>query len=109
MEKGNKVAQEKNQPIIPKIKPWINSEYVEYATQLENEYVSIKMENYKDFFDSIDENKHNEVQYGAQEMYEFLDDAIQQVLDKPETANPKALLTSANSKMQDYLDKNINK
>ena len=33
-------------------------------------------------------------------------DAIQQVLDKPETANPKALLTSANSKMQDYLNKN---
>jgi hypothetical protein len=67
------------------------------------------MENYKDFFNSIDENKHNEVQYAAQEMYEFLDDAIQQVLDKPETANPKALLTTANSKMQDYLDKNINK
>ena len=109
MEKGNQVAQEKNQPIIPKIKPWINSEYVEYATQLENEYVSINMENYKDFFNSIDENKHNEVQYAAQEMYEFLDDAIQQVLDKPETANPKALLTTANSKMQDYLDKNINK
>ena len=109
MEKGNQVAQEKNQPIIPKIKPWINTEYVEYATQLEDEYVSIKMENYKDFFDSIDENKHNEVQYAAQEMYEFLDDVIQQVLDKPETANPKALLTTANSKMQDYLDKNINK
>ena len=67
------------------------------------------MEFYKEFFDNIGENKHNEVQYGAQEMYEFLDSAIQNILDKPETANAKSLLSTANSKMQAWLDENVNK
>ena len=109
MSKGNDVAKQKNQPILPKIKPWINAEYVEYATELENKDVTVKMENYQEFFDNIETNKHNEVQYGAQEMYEFLDSAIQNVLDKPETANAKALLSTANSKMQAWLDENVNK
>ena len=109
MVQGNITAQNKNQPILPTIKPWINTEYVSYANQLEEEYVTVNMENYGEFFDKIDEYKHNEVQYGAQEMYEYLDAAIQSVLEKPELANPKALLTSANAKMQKYLDENVNK
>lgn len=109
MSKGNDVAKQKNQPILPKIKPWINTEYVEYATSLEEKDVTVNMEYYQEFFDKIDTNKHNEVPYGAQEMYEFLDSAIQNVLDKPETADAKSLLSTANSKMQKWLDENVNK
>ncbi|MBQ8206556.1 MAG: hypothetical protein IJZ77_03760 [Bacilli bacterium] len=109
MVQGNVTAQNKNQPILPTIKPWINSEYVEYSTQLEEEYVTVNMEYYGEFFDKIDENKHSEVPYGAQEMYEYLDAAIQSVLENPELANPQSLLTTANSKMQNYLDENVNK
>lgn len=42
-------------------------------------------------------------------MYGFLDSAIQEVFLHPDTANPLALLTTANANMQKYLDKNINK
>ncbi|MBQ9730964.1 MAG: extracellular solute-binding protein [Bacilli bacterium] len=109
MVQGFTVAQNKNQPVLPTIKPWINEEYVTYAESLEDAYVDVKMENYQEFFDNINQNKHSEVQYGAQEMYEYLDAAIQSVLSNPETANPKSLLTTANAQMQQYLDKNVNK
>lgn len=106
---GNETSLKKNQPILPKIRPWINSDYVAYQKELEDRYVTVNMEYYQDFFTNIQNNKHAEVSYGAQNMYELLDVAIQAVLDKPETANPKALLTTANSSMQSYLDKNYNK
>ncbi|MCM1556847.1 MAG: hypothetical protein NC087_04860 [Anaeroplasma bactoclasticum] len=109
MELGNETSKNKNQPILPKIKPWTNNDYVEYASKLENDYVTVKMENYEEFFNKISENKHKEVEKGAQEMYEYLDIAIQSVLQDPYVANPKTLLETANSKMQSYLDTNVNK
>lgn len=108
MEYGNQVAINKNQPILPKIKPWTNADYVEYATELEEKYISVDMTYYAEFFEKINDNKHSEVTYAAQEMYEYLDTAIQNILSNPDTANPKALLETANSKMQNYLDKNVN-
>ena len=109
MELGNQTAQQKNQPIVPKIHPWTNEEYVNYAQELEDEYVTINMENYGEFFDTIDEYKHPEVTYAAQEMYEYIDNAIQNIFTNPDTANPKALLQTANANMQNYLDEHINK
>ena len=106
---GYETALKKNQPILPKINPWINQEYVTYQKELENRYVTVNMVDYKDFFDNIATNKHAEVPYGAQNMYELLDVAIKSVLDNPSTANSKALLTTANASMQQYLDKNYNK
>lgn len=108
MESGNKTAEQKGQPILPTIKPWINEEYVKYSEELEKQYITVKMENYEEFFEKIENNKHAEVTYGAQEMYEFIDSAIQNVFNNPDTANPKSLLTTANSKMQEFLDKNYN-
>ena len=67
------------------------------------------MENYEEFFNTIGENKHPEVPYAAQEMYEYIDNAIQNIFANPDTANPRALLQTANANMQNYLDKNINK
>ena len=58
---------------------------------------------------TINEYKHPEVQYAAQEMYEYLDNAIQNIFSNPDTANPKALLQTANANMQNYLDEHINK
>lgn len=109
MELGNKTAQNKNQPIVPKIHPWTNKEYVDYAKALEDEYVTVNMENYGEFFRKINENKHPEVQYEAQKMYEYIDTAIQNVFANPDLANPKSLLQTADANMQNYLDQNINK
>lgn len=109
MELGNQTAKDKNQPILPTIKPWINEDYVEYTTELEKEYVTVDMDYYGEFFENINENKHAEVSYAAQEMYEYLDAAIQSLFKNYETANPKSLLTTANSSMQKYLDENVNK
>ena len=106
---GNETARLKNQPILPKIKPWINDEYVEYATNLENEYVTVNMYYYEEFFNTVKEYKHPEVQYAAQEMYEYLDTSIQYVLEHSDTANVNSLLETANSKLQSFLDKNYNK
>ena len=109
MISGHETAKLKNQPILPKIKPWINTEYVEYVNQLEKEYVTVDMYYYQEFFDTIAANKHAEVPYAAQEMYEYLDTAIQYVLEHPDTANVSSLLETANSKLQSFLDKNYNK
>ena len=77
--------------------------------EMEDEYVTVDMYYYKDFFDNIEANKHPEVTYAAQEMYEYLDTAIQAILVNPDTSNPQSLLDTANSKLQSFLDKNINK
>ena len=106
---GNQTAIKKNQPILPTIKPWTNTEYVTYMQEMEDEYVTVDMYYYKDFFDNIEANKHPEVTYAAQEMYEYLDTAIQAILVNPDTSNPQSLLDTANSKLQSFLDKNINK
>lgn len=109
MVSGNETAKNKNQPILPTIKPWTNSEYVSYAEELENQYVNVDMYYYEEFFSSIKDNQHAEVPYAAQEMYEYIDTAIQAVLINPDTTNPKALLQTANSKLQTFLDNNYNK
>lgn len=108
MVSGNETAKLKNQPIMPKIKPWTNTEYVTYSKQMEDEYVTVNMYYYSEFFNTIKSNKHSEVPYAAQEMYEYLDTAISSVLLNADTANVKTLLQTANSKLQSYLDKNYN-
>ena len=109
MKIGNEVARNKNQPIVPKIRPWTNSDYVAYQDELDEEYVSVDMRYYEEFFNTIGEYKHPEVQYYSQDMYEALDIAIQAVLNNPDTANPSALLTTANATYQKVLDKEVNK
>lgn len=108
MVSGNETAKLKNQPIMPKIKPWTNLEYVTYSKEMEDKYVTVDMYYYQEFFDTIKSNKHAEVPYAAQEMYEYLDTAISSVLLNPDTANVKTLLQTASSKLQTYLDKNYN-
>lgn len=109
MVAGNETAKNKNQPILPTIKPWTNSEYVSYAEELEKQYVNVDMYYFEEFFDHINEYQHAEVPYAAQEMYEYLDIAIQAILVDPYTTNPQTLLQTANSKLQSFLDKNYNK
>ena len=78
------------------------------AKRLETEYLSVDMVYYSDFFNHIDQNKRSEEPYYTQEMYEFLDLAIQSVLTAPDTASPSALLTTANAKLQALFDQNLN-
>ncbi len=92
---GNEVAIAKNQPILPTIKPWKNAEYLDLANAIEKEYININMPDYEPFFNTISDNKHIEEPYYAQELYKVLDNCIQQVLVNPDTANIRAILTTA--------------
>lgn len=109
MRYGYQVAQRKNQPILPEIAPWINTDYVEYKNSLINEFANVNMDYYNEFFSTISTNKHAEVQYLPQEMYEILDNAIAQVFEKSDTANCYSILTTCNSKYQEKLDREYNK
>ena len=108
-KEGYEVAKTKNQPILPSIMPWKDEAYLEKANALENEYINVDMEDYSPFFSSIQDNKHSEEPYAAQEMYEALDTAIQSVFQNAENANCKALLQTASTELQKQLDKTINK
>ena len=104
IKEGYEVAQQKNQPIVPKIMPWKNEDFLTVAKELENQYVSVNMDDYSPFFDTVHQYQHPEVPVAAQDMYEILDTAIQEVLKNPDTANPTTLLTTANSRFQAILD-----
>lgn len=105
MRVGMETAVKKGMPILPTIKPWINEDYLDYINLLEQQYVNVNMANFQDFYDTFYEIRKAEEPYYTQEMYEILDGCIQQVLTN-ETANPAALLTSANATFQtQYLNK----
>ena len=89
--------------------PWKNKEYLDMAKELENKYVNVDMKDFNPFFDTIQQYKKTEEPNCTQQMYECLDTAIKSVLDNPDTANPDALLTTANSKFQTILDNEVNK
>lgn len=109
MRVGYDVAVRKNQPILPEIYPWTNQDYVDYKNSLVKEYVNVDMTYYNEFFNKIGENKHPEVQYLPQEMYEILDTAIAQVFDNPSTADCRSILTTCNNRYQNLLDQEYNK
>lgn len=108
-KEGYEVAKTKGQPILPSIMPWKDEDFLKEAKALENQYVNVKMEDYSPFFDSIQSNKKSEEPYATQEMYEALDTAIQSVFSYGESANCKALLTTASQTLQKQLDKTVNK
>ena len=108
-KEGYEVAVKKAQPILPSIMPWKDPAFVNEAKTLENRYVNVNMADYAPFFDNIARNKHSEVPYNAQEMYEALDTAIQSVFSQKEMANCKALLTTASSTLQNKLNEGVNK
>ena len=107
-KEGYEVAKRKAQPILPSIMPWKDQAYLARAKELENQYVNVGMKDYSPFFNNIGANKHSEVPYAAQEMYAALDTAIQSVFTSLETANCEALLTTANTTLQNKLDESVN-
>ncbi|MDY6392153.1 MAG: extracellular solute-binding protein [Bacilli bacterium] len=108
-QEGYEVAKRKAQPILPTIMPWKQGEFLTKAKELESRYVNVNLTDYNPFFNAIDGNKHSEVPYNAQEMYEALDTAIQSVFTSMETANCQALLTTANTVLQNKLDEGVNR
>ncbi len=108
MEKGFAVAESKGMPILPTIKPWKDPAYVELANRLENQHVNVNYTYMKDFFDTIEQMKHDEEPNFCQEMYGILDNSIQNVLSQKSRANPLALLTTANNNFQNNHLKRVN-
>lgn len=105
MRVGMRVADNKGMPILPTIKPWINEDYLEAIEQIEREFINVNMDNFKPFFDTVYDIRRSEPPHFSQEMYEILDDAIQQVLTN-QNANPSAILASKNNSFQtQYLNK----
>lgn len=103
-KEGYEVAKRKNQPILPTIMPWKDGEFLQEAKKLEAQYINVNLPDYAPFFDAIESNKHPEEPALAQEMYAALDTAIQSVFTSLETANCSALLTTANTTLQNKLD-----
>lgn len=103
---GMNVAMQKGMPILPEIHPWVNEEFIEIKEALETQYINVHLPNFQDFYDTIDTMRRPEEPHFAQEMYELLDAAIQQVLANP-NANPSALLTSANNAFQTQYLNNV--
>lgn len=109
IEKGYQVSREKGQPILPTLRPWVNQDYVEMVDEIEAEYLNVNMEDFKEFFDKIDENKHVEEPYYAQDLYEVLDGVIQTVLSDPYTANCANLLATAEATFNSRYLSELNK
>lgn len=106
MIRGNETAKSKGQPILPTIKPWINRDYVELVNEIESEYVDVNMTDFADFYDTIEQYKHPEEPYYAQDLYDILDGVIQSILTHPETANVQNLLKTAESNFnENYMSK----
>lgn len=106
IERGHQTARAKAMPIIQTIRPWTNPDFLTIANRLDKEYLNVNPYYYEDFFNSLDKMKRSEEPYYCQDMYKLLDAAIQNVLSKPGTANPKALLDTANSQFQsNFLNK----
>ncbi|MDR0831944.1 MAG: extracellular solute-binding protein [Bacillales bacterium] len=105
LKEGNETAKQKGQPILPTIKAWVDADYLQMANDIEEEYVNVNMDNFKDFFNTIDTLKKPEYPNCSQEMYEFLDAVIQAVLLNPDTVNVSSQLISQHNKLEDKLSK----
>lgn len=102
---GHETAVAKGMPIIPTIRPWVNEEYVAMVEPIDEQYINVNMEYYKDFFATIDSMKKSEEPNYCQDMYGLLDNALQNVLSS-DTADCRSLLTTANGQFQsNYLSK----
>ena len=106
IEKGHQTAEAKGMPIIQTIRPWTNTDFLTIADRLDKQYINVKSYYYDDFFNSLNTMKRSEEPYYCQDMYKLLDNAIQNVLSKPGTANCTSLLNTANSQFQsNFLNK----
>jgi ABC-type glycerol-3-phosphate transport system substrate-binding protein len=106
IELGYTTAVSKGMPVIPSIRPWVNSDYTTTVSEIESKYVNVNLEYFNDFFNSISKTKKSEEPNNCQDMYSLLDNALQSVLSNASSANSQSLLTTANSQFQsNYLDK----
>ncbi|MBQ7408281.1 MAG: extracellular solute-binding protein [Clostridia bacterium] len=109
IERGHQTAQSKGMPIVPTIKPWKSHDYLAMIEEIEPQYINVNMEYYQEFFDTIDQMRRVEEPNYCQKMYEELDRAIQAVLENPATANPTALLNTANNNFTNKYLNELNK
>lgn len=106
MRSGYELAQAKGMPILPEIRPWVNEDFTEMSSAMEDEFVNVNQIYYQDFFDSIQQIRRAEEPNYCQEMYALLDNSLQAVLSNPFQANAESLLTTANGQFEsNYLSK----
>jgi|AGTN01.3.fsa_nt_gi ABC-type sugar transport system, periplasmic component len=106
MRKGFEVAQAKNLPILPTIRPWVNEDFLAAADDLDREFINVNLDYYKDFLGALTGMRRTEEPFYTQEMYSLLDNAIQAVLSEPYSSVPASLLQTANAQFQSaYLSK----
>lgn len=106
MVEGKETSKTKNEPILPSIRPWTNQLYNSYADELDEQYVNINMEYFKDFYNTIDDIKHQEEPYFAQEMYDLLDQAVLDSLRNPYRSGEEIMnqLVTLNSQFNRYFN-----
>lgn len=96
---GMRVASQKQMLILPSLHPWINQEYIDVIEGLEKSYVNVEMKYFQDFYDNIMVTRRAEEPHFTQEMYQILDEVLQQVASN-QNADPLNLLTAANERFQ---------
>lgn len=107
MQEGMQVTIDKGLPVLPSISPWINEDFVEYKNMLQENWCNVNMEYFDDFYNSLSEIKRFEEPNYSQELYEILDEVLQDILG-PDGINKssESLLRSASEKFQStYLDR----
>ena len=100
IELGHQTAEKKGMPIVQTIRPWTNTEFLTIANEIDNRHVNVNPYYFEDFYNSLETMKRAEEPNYCQDMYKLLDNAIQDVLSKPGTANCTSLLNTANSQFQ---------
>ncbi|HEY8390341.1 MAG TPA: extracellular solute-binding protein [Clostridia bacterium] len=105
LELGASTAIKNNMIVVDSIKPWINEDYRTAAKEIEQRHCNVNIDYFKDFFNNVNSTKRSEEPYYCQEMYAELDTCLQEVLRR-QTADPSALLATANSNFQSqYMSK----
>lgn len=77
MREGLQTATQKNMLILPEVRPWVNTEYVNLIHTLNAQYVNVQaFHNFQDFYELLPTTRRREEPYYTQYMYELLDQVV---------------------------------
>lgn len=106
MHEGMQTATRKNLLILPEVKPWINTEYLEFIEQLNAQYVNVQaMHNFNDFYELLPVTRRPEEPFYTQKMYELLDQVV--VSLKNLAFDVESSLNSKQEDFEEYLRKQL--
>ncbi len=77
MREGLQTATQKNMLILPEVRPWVNTEYLNLINSLNAQYVNVQaFHNFQDFYELLPTTRRREEPYYTQYMYELLDQVV---------------------------------